>query len=112
MTVPVDRWHTLSAEVVTALADWRVQHPRATLAEIEAALDERLARLRAQMLQDAALTSAATDWGDQSAAARPRCPDCDQPLQGAGGAPRHLQTQGGQELTLPRRYGTCPTCGG
>jgi hypothetical protein len=30
--------------------------------EIEATLDERLARLRARMLQDAALVSRATEW--------------------------------------------------
>src|SRR5690349_10693312 len=102
MTVPVDRWHTLSAEVVTAVADWRVQHPRATFSEIEAALDERLARLRAQMLQDAALASASTDWVDPPNAAPPHCPQCDQPLQARGLATRHLQTQGGQELALPR----------
>jgi hypothetical protein len=35
--------------------------PRATLREIETALDERLARVRARMLQDTALASAATD---------------------------------------------------
>jgi hypothetical protein len=111
MTVPVDRWQTLSAQVVTAMADWRAQHPRATFAEIEAALDERLARLRAQMLEDAALACAATDWVDQPPAARPCCPACAQPLQARGQAPRHLQTHGGQELHLCRRYGTCPACG-
>jgi hypothetical protein len=112
MSLPVDRWHALSAEVVTAVADWRTQHPRATLSEIETALDERLARLRAQMLQDAALASARTDWVDPLSAEPPCCPDCDQPLQARGRVTRHLQTHGGQELALTRRYGTCPRCGG
>ena len=55
-------WRALSDEVLTGMKEWRLQHPRATLSEIEAALDERLARLRARMLEDAALASAAADW--------------------------------------------------
>ncbi len=111
MAVPLEQWQTLSGEVVTAMADWRAQHPRATFSAIEAALDERLARLRAQMLADAALASAATDWADQPAAARPLCPTCSLPLQARGLETRHLHTHGGQTLDLPRRYGTCPACG-
>jgi hypothetical protein len=41
------RWRELSAAVITGMAEWRAQHPRATLQESEAALDERLAPLRA-----------------------------------------------------------------
>jgi len=47
------RWPALSDEVMTGMKDWRVQHPKATFREIEAALDERLARLRVRMLEDA-----------------------------------------------------------
>jgi len=111
MAVPLERWHVLSAEVMTAMADWRAAHPQATFSEIEAALDERLARLRAQMLEDAALSSAASDWTAQPSAARPTCPQCAVPLQARGLATRRLQTHGGQELTLTRQYGTCPRCG-
>ncbi len=110
MPVPLERWPSLSAEVVTAMADWRTQHPRATLAEIEAALDERLTRLRAQMLQDAALASPVADWTTQPAAPPPACPTCGHPWQARGLATRQLQTHGGPELALPRRYATCPSC--
>ena len=44
------RWRELSDEIITRMAKGRVPHPRATLREIEAALDERLARVRAWML--------------------------------------------------------------
>ncbi|MHB8626228.1 MAG: hypothetical protein ACYDBJ_18685 [Aggregatilineales bacterium] len=44
------------------MKDWRVEHPKATLSELEKALDERLGRLRGQMLEDSALVSAATSW--------------------------------------------------
>jgi hypothetical protein len=44
-------WEALSHEILTGMREWRLQHPKTTLPEIEAALDERLARLRARMLQ-------------------------------------------------------------
>jgi hypothetical protein len=103
------RWRELSDEVMSGMKEWRLQHPRATLTEIEVALDEHLARLRARMLEDAALASAAADW-DSATAAAPRCPQCGQPLQARGGHPRQLQTHGGQNLTLQREYGVCPAC--
>ena len=51
------RWHALSEEVISGMKEWRIQHPKATFQEIERALDERLARMRARMLEDAALVS-------------------------------------------------------
>lgn len=56
------RWRMLSEEVITGMAEWRGQHPRAPSKEIEAALDEHLARVRVRMLQDTALATAATDF--------------------------------------------------
>jgi hypothetical protein len=104
-------WNELAEEVMTGMAEWRVQHPRATLRQIEAALDERLARMRARMLQDLALASPAADWEQAPPAEHPVCPQCGQPLQRESKHTRHLQTQGGQDLALERRYGTCPACG-
>ena len=65
------RWQALSLEVISGMAEWRVQHPKATLKEIEAALDERLERLRAKMLEEAALLSQARDWGERPGAPPP-----------------------------------------
>jgi hypothetical protein len=62
-------WHPLAAAVLSGLAEWRLQHPTATLREIKAAIDAHLAVLGARMLQDAALTSAATELGALPAAA-------------------------------------------
>ena len=105
------RWDALAAEVMVGMKDWRVAHPRATLREIEAALDERLARLRARMVEDLALASTAADWDGQPENEHPRCPVCGQPLARESKHPRHVQTQGGQDLVLERRYGTCSACG-
>ena len=105
------RWRVLSDEVLTGLRDWRTAHPRATFAEIEAAVEERLRRLRAQLLQDVALTSAAAVWPDTPTAARPACPDCGTALQSRGQHTRTLTVQGDQAVPLARTYGVCPACG-
>lgn len=99
-------WH----EVVTGLAEWRQQHPQATFREIEAALDERLVRLRAQLLQETALAAPATDWASHQPDP-PTCPHCQLPLTARGQHPRHVVTQGGRDVALTRTYGTCPRCG-
>src|SRR5438309_11049345 len=90
------RWRELSEEVITGMAEWRGQHPRATLKEIEAALDERLAHVRARMLQDTALASAATDVSQLPAEGRPRCPGCGGVLGARGQGGRTLGTTCGR----------------
>lgn len=105
------RWNELAEAVMTGMKEWRLQHPHATFRQIEAALDERLARMRARMLQDLALASTAADWEQAPEHEHPVCPQCGQRLQRESQHTRHLQTQGGQDLALERRYGTCPACG-
>lgn len=104
-------WHQLTQEVMTGMREWRLQHPQATLREIETELDARLHRMRARMLQDLALASSAADWATAPPAQQPTCPDCGAPLQLRGADTRTLQTHGGQALTLNRQYGSCPACG-
>jgi|SRR5215212_2159001 len=98
----------LSFDILTGMREWRLQHPHATLRDIEQALDERWYRVRARMLEDLALRSSAVSWNDTTE--RPTCPDCGRPLIRRGRQVRHLKTHGGQELTLTRSYGYCRTC--
>ena len=98
-------WRGLGDEVFKGMAEWRRQHPRASLKEIEAALDERLDRLRARMLEEVALAQ-----GDEVAEAT-QCPQCGQAMEKAGSHTRRLQTQGQQTLKLEREYQRCPKCG-
>jgi hypothetical protein len=105
------RWWSLAQEVLTGMKEWRLQHPTATFSEIETALDERLGRLRATMLEDAALASTATTWSQETDGPPPPCPLCGAPLQSRGAATRALQAQAGQAITLTRSYGTCSACG-
>jgi hypothetical protein len=37
---------------VLGMTQWRKEHPKATWAEIEAAVDERINQLRAQLIED------------------------------------------------------------
>lgn len=103
------RWHQLTDEITTGMRDWRTQHPKATLREMEEELDRRLSRMRARMLEDMALRSEAAAWDADSDP--PTCPDCGVPLHSHGKRSRTLQTHGGHDLTLERTVGTCPNCG-
>jgi hypothetical protein len=93
------------------MADWRAAHPKATFSEIEAALDERLNQVRARVLADLALASAAADLQAVSREERPRCARCGVVLQAQGQSERGVLTQGGAEVRLRRSYATCRQCG-
>jgi ribosomal protein S27AE len=106
-----NQWIEMSLDVMSGMKEWRLQHPRATLIEMETALDERLGALRRRMIEDMAQASEAKDWGETTAGEKPLCPECGQLLQRRGEEERTVQTQGGQSIKLKRRYGTCSQCG-
>lgn len=104
-------WDKLAEEVLSGLKEWRLQHPKASLREIEEALDERLAKMRARLLQDAALASKAADIRAAQEAERPVCEVCGVALEERAVAERRLVTHYNQEVKLTRSYGVCPQCG-
>lgn len=110
-SIDAQAWIQLTTELTTAMAAWRLAHPKATLREIEQELDTRLMHLRARMVEDLALASAATDWRAPAADPPPTCPDCGHVLVQRATDTRTIQTHGGQDLTLERSYGVCPACG-
>ncbi len=101
-----DAWMMLSG-----MKEWREQHPPAPLREIEEAMDERLARLRAGMLEELARMSPQADWSQTPQEDRPRCERCGDVLVSRGKQNRWLQTSGGELLELERSDGTGPQCG-
>jgi hypothetical protein len=112
MVPPPDEFdQVLSAEMRTAVRAWRAAHPRVPLREIEAALDAHLARVRAALLQEAALSSPAADWTQVPPDQQPVCPDCQLPLAPRGAHTRQLTSHHDQPVRLSRQYGTCPQCG-
>ncbi len=104
------RWQREVDEVLTGMKEWRVQHPRATLQEIERALDEKLARIRARMLQDLALARQAARVSEEEQAKRPKCPKCGGPMEARGEQTRTLLTNHNQPIELTRSYTYCPAC--
>src|SRR5215471_6948973 len=84
-------WKEQAEQAVAAVAQWRGAHPQATLAEIEQQVDEQLNRLRAQLIEQAAQASAATE---SEASQGLVCEQCGQALQARGRARRRWQTHG------------------
>ncbi len=100
-------WETTMAEILTGMKEWRLQHPRATLREMEDELDKRWGRVRARMLEDMAMASAAV--GREEVVV---CPECGERAEPGGGKPeRELLTRGGQKIILERQHWVCPACG-
>lgn len=103
-------WRELAEEVLLGVKEWRLQHPTASLAEIEAAIDERWAKARARLLQDTALASAAALLAGTAATERPPCPRCGTPLEARGREERRVTTHYNHTITLTRSAAVCPRC--
>ncbi len=106
-----DEWRKLSEEVLAGMQEWRLQHPNATLREIEMVVHERMMQLEARMVENLAVKSPAVDWSKQASEEKPRCQQCGSILVSRGKQKRRLQTNGGKAIELERSYGVCPTCG-
>ena len=103
------QWQEQAEEAMAVVAQWRVAHPKATLAEIEQTVDDQMNRLRAQLIEQAAQASATAESEANQGLV---CEQCGQALQARGRARRKWQTQGGQQVEVERTYVTCPQCGG
>ena len=101
-------WSGLSDEIMTGVAEWRSQHPKASLREIEVEIDKRLSGLRVRMISDTANASASARW---EAANGVVCPECGAKLIKKGKKKRVLLTREGREIELEREYGVCVACG-
>jgi hypothetical protein len=91
MSCPLDEqaWHRMTEEIMVEMREWRAQHPKATLREMETALDSRWARVRARLLEELALTSAAADWATYLPATIQPFPTAERPCCSAARTPAH-----------------------
>lgn len=107
-----DGWAGVAAAVEQEMVEWRVAHPRATLVEIEDAVQAALSGLQARYLSDLVHASAAAA-GPADAAERLGCAACGGTVDLGGGAKERsvLTPRQAVPLRLRRRYGTCSTCG-
>ena len=58
---------------VLGIAQWRKEHPKATWQEIEAAVDEQVNQLRAQLIQDVVQMGESEEWSELPQEERPKC---------------------------------------
>ena len=103
-------WDELYEEASKAMRQWRQEHKRATLTEIEETVDEELARIRAQMVQDLAMASDVADLRSMAKEERPKCPQCGRPVAANGRQKRRLTTDHEQEVELNRSKAYCGHC--
>lgn len=103
-------WLDLQQHLNSFMREWRLAHPKATLNEIELALDTQMATVRAKMLESLATASAATNPKLEKATEQPRCPHCGGAVQARGQQKRRLITQQDHNLELERTYSYCPQC--
>ena len=105
-SLPRDRWIAEAAERFARIDAWRQAHPKATWAEIAAAVDAQLGPLRAQLLGETAMASDAARLGGE----RPVCPECGARLQAAGAQTRHLRGEQELPIELQRTSARGPAC--
>src|SRR5215472_12750950 len=86
--------------MLTGMSEWRQQHPTATLREIEEAMDERLNKLRAGMLEELVNMSPQADWNAIPKEERPVCERCGKPLVSRGKQRRQFQSSGGEHVEI------------
>lgn len=91
------------SDVEAAVAHWRAEHPDATLAEIEQAVDRRLSAYRAALITAAATAACPGD--------PPVCGACGRQLQRVGARSRQVRTAHDGELVFTESAWRCPGCG-
>jgi len=101
-------WKGLSEEIMAGMTEWRSQHPKASLREIEGEIDKRMSGLRVRMITDTANASASASWEQADGVV---CPECGAKLIKKGKKKRVLLTREGREIELEREYGVCVACG-
>ena len=102
------KWQKLTNDILSGVAEWRQQHPKATFGEIERETMRRMAEMQARIMEELAQASQAADWEESAA---PTCPECGAKMGRRGEHERHLQVAGGGEVKLKRAYAVCPACG-
>ena len=104
------KWRDLQDKINATIAEWRQEHPEATLTEIEEVVDSQLANVRARMVEDLAQDGRTADLKRLAREERPPCPRCGQPVAANGKGRRKLKTFRGQVIELERDQAYCTHC--
>lgn len=102
-----DGWDLAGRAVAQEVAAWRRAHPRATLTEIELAVEVAVSRLQGRLVEDLA-----NGAGAEPAEERPICTECGRPMVRRGRRQREvLLARRAEPLRLARAYWGCSSCG-
>jgi len=101
-------WHEIGARIFGEMDGWRREHPKATFAEIETAVEKRLDSLRAELIQQEIEIRARAEVAAGSE--RPTCATCGRVMQSRGTKERSVTVQGNRPVRIQRRYVVCPVC--
>lgn len=94
-----------SDKLIRKMRQWREVNPKATLTEIEEAVEAELAQLRKQLVEAMIQEGAAGPQED------PGCPQCGQKMVKNGQRQRKLKGKEGQTIELDRQQWRCLSCG-
>jgi hypothetical protein len=100
----------LIAEAVDDLSGWEREHPKATFAQIEEAVEERISDLRAGFTEDLLRNRAAASSGASGSNGRSACPSCGKPMESRGEHERTVTIRGNRQVKMRRGYQVCPAC--
>ena len=92
-------------ELAVKMRQWRQANPKATLTEIELAVEAELAELRRQLVQEMVREEA------DAQPEVPDCPQCGRAMVKNGRRKRNLQAKEGQTIQLERQQWRCLSCG-
>jgi len=92
-------------ELRRKMSQWRQANPKATLTEIETAVEAELAKLRKQLVEEMVQEEAI------GAQEEPTCPQCGQNMVKNGRRRRKLKSKEGQTLQFERQQWRCLSCG-
>ncbi len=85
------------------LVSWRSTHPRASFAEIEAAVEDRIRQVRARLLEE----TVAAGFQEE----HPACPHCGTTMLPRTRTDREVIVQGEEAVPVAGAYVVCPACG-
>jgi hypothetical protein len=95
----------LSNDLAEKMEAWSQANPKATLTEIEVAVDKELAKLRRTIVESIAQTRGAVEQISHE------CPQCGRRMVKNGKKKRKLQAKEGQRIELERQQLRCLNCG-
>ncbi len=104
-------WLRYFQAVQQQVLDWNRDHPKATWAELDAAVWRQLSGVHTRMMEDVVAARPLASFSQMPEDERPRCSECGDRLQSRGAKTRKLRSVGQEMIRLERAEGVCPTCG-